>query len=357
MATIYLNAGYDGTIYESSKVAKEGFDPHVSATTGNTTYRKVYKKGLFGFYQGVELRDSKIGQQLSIHLIDGENNAIYFQIPFKNQKSGIGTFAESLIEKLPFLQVGTLYRFFAYNMPVEGTVYKNIGISVKFASDWENAMEDPKVGKLSRSYTTTEGVSVQGDIPAIIWRENFDKTTTADSSAKDTYLYNVLCQYGKVPTATPVATPQAQPAPNGTTGVPVQQPIVQQQSALSPNTGFHQPSPQFNNLFNNLFSNNLFSNNLFSNNLFSNNLFSNNLFSNNLFSNNLFSNNLFSNNLFSNNLFSNNLFSNNLFSNNLFSNNLFSNNLFSNNLFSNLVCNTCHLLLLAQQTMICLSRI
>jgi hypothetical protein len=244
MATIYLNAGYDGTIYESSKVAKEGFDPHVSATTGNTTYRKVYKKGLFGFYQGVELRDSKIGQQLSIHLIDGENNAIYFQIPFKNQKSGIGTFAESLIEKLPFLQVGTLYRFFAYNMPVEGTVYKNIGISVKFASDWENAMEDPKVGKLSRSYTTTEGVSVQGDIPAIIWRENFDKTTTADSSAKDTYLYNVLCQYGKVPTATPVATPQAQPAPNGTTGVPVQQPIVQQQSALSPNTGFHQPSPQ-----------------------------------------------------------------------------------------------------------------
>lgn len=230
--TIYLNAGYDGTIYESSKTPKEGFEEHIS-TKGNISYRKVYKKGLYGIYKSIELRDSKIGQQLSIHVVDQHNNTIYFQIPFKDQKGDIGTFAESILAKLPYMQAEFLYRFYAYNMPVEGKTYSNIGISIKHANpDWETVREDIAVGQLTFSYTVkATGETVAGDVPAVVWTTTFDNKNVADKAAKNAYLYGVLTQYGTVqapttPAAAPAVAAAAPPVAAAPVAVAAQPPVV-----------------------------------------------------------------------------------------------------------------------------------
>lgn len=232
MSTIYLNAGYDGSIYQTSKTPAEGFDAHVS-TKGNTSYRKVYMKGLYGFYQSVELRNSKIGQQLSIHMVDQDENNVYLQLPFKDQRGGISTFAESFLCKLPFLTEKTLYRLYAYNIPVEGTTYKKIGLSIKLASDWENVINEPKVGQLSYTYTK-DNVLHTGDIPAVNWIPQFDGTKKLDSADKDNYLYSqVLLKYAKTAPVAPTTTGTTTTATAPVTQQPMTQntaPVVQQQA-------------------------------------------------------------------------------------------------------------------------------
>lgn len=228
MSTIYLNAGYDGTIYESLKTPKEGYEPHTS-TKGKVSYRKVYKKGLYAIYKGMELRESKIGPQLSLTLTDEFNNTIYFQVPFKDQKGDIDTFAEALIAYLPYLEVGQRYRFYAYKMEITGTTYFNTGISVKYANSWETVVDEPKVDKLLPSYTKkATGEVVIGHIPAVTWAQNFEGKNVANKTEKDKYLYGILSQYGKIQPAKPVA---AQPVATAAPAVappppPVAAPVV-----------------------------------------------------------------------------------------------------------------------------------
>lgn len=248
MSTIYLNAGYDGTLYESLKTPKEGYEPHTS-TKGKVSYRKVYKKGIYAIYKGMELRESKIGPQLSVTLTDEHNNTVYLQVPFKDQKGDIDTFAEALIAYLPYLEVGQRYRFYAYKMEVPGTVYFNTGISVKYADSWETVVDEPKVAKLLPSYTKkATGEVVIGHIPAVTWAQNFEGKNVANKTEKDKYLYTTLVKYGKIQAAKPVATaaPVAQPVaaapavapPPPVTTQPVAPvaaaPVVQAQTAPPP---------------------------------------------------------------------------------------------------------------------------
>lgn len=219
MSTIYLNAGYDGTLYETSKTPKDGFEEHTS-TKGKLSYRKTYKKGLYAIYKAAELRESQIGQQLSITTTDEHNNTIYLQVPFKDQKGSIDTFAEALIAYLPYLEVGQRYRFYAYKMEVPGTTYFNTGISVKFADSWETVVDEPKVGKLLPSYTKkATGEVVIGHIPAVTWAQNFEGKNIPNKTEKDTYLYGILGQYGKIPPP-PAAKPAATAAPVTPAAVP-----------------------------------------------------------------------------------------------------------------------------------------
>ena len=97
---IYLSSNFEGDLFESSKQPKEGFEQHTSPK-GNVSYRKYYKKGLYGIFKGMTLRNAPFGQQLSVHVVDAQSNNVYYQVHFKDQKGGIGTFAESLIGGLP----------------------------------------------------------------------------------------------------------------------------------------------------------------------------------------------------------------------------------------------------------------
>ena len=73
-----------------------------------------------------------------------------------------------------------------------GKKYSTIGLSVLPADlATETADKEAKIKKLSYTYTK-DGVETKGDIPAILWEEDFDGSKTMNAKAKNKYLYDVL---------------------------------------------------------------------------------------------------------------------------------------------------------------------
>lgn len=189
---IYLQIDYSsGNIFRYSKTEQEGYEPHTN-TKGVVSYRQIFKKGLYGKLKGVSLRDSDFGKEISLAVenITGEMN--YLNMPLFDAKKNLASYAESLITVLPELKVGTPYRFYAYNIKEEGKKYSNAGISVLVADlQAETVNKEDKLKKLSYTYTK-DGVEVKGDIPPILWEEDFDGSRTMNAKAKNKYLYDVL---------------------------------------------------------------------------------------------------------------------------------------------------------------------
>lgn len=216
---IYLQIDYSsGNIFRYSKTEQEGYEPHTN-TKGVVSYRQIFKKGLYGKLKGVSLRDSDFGKEISLAVenITGEMN--YLNMPLFDAKKNLASYAESLITVLPELKVGTPYRFYAYNIKEEGKKYSNAGISVLVADlQAETVNKEDKLKKLSYTYTK-DGVEVKGDIPPILWEEDFDGSRTMNAKAKNKYLYDVLManvsesstsnttQEAKPKNAVPTATP------------------------------------------------------------------------------------------------------------------------------------------------------
>ena len=224
---IYLQIDYSsGNIFRYSKTEQEGYEPHTN-TKGVVSYRQIFKKGLYGKLKGVSLRDSDFGKEISLAVenITGEMN--YLNMPLFDAKKNLASYAESLITVLPELKVGTPYRFYAYNIKEEGKKYSNAGISVLVADlQAETVNKEDKLKKLSYTYTK-DGVEVKGDIPPILWEEDFDGSRTMNAKAKNKYLYDVLManvsesstsnttQEAKPKNAVPTATPQEAFPPAG----------------------------------------------------------------------------------------------------------------------------------------------
>ena len=189
---IYLEIDYNtGSIFRYSKTEQEGYDTHTN-TKGVISYRKIYKKGLYGKLKSVSLRESNFGKEVSIAIEDKTGEANYLNMPLFDAKKNLASYAESLIAVLPELKAGTPYRFYPYNIKEEGKKYSTIGVSVLVANlEAETVDKEAKLKKLSYTYTK-DGVEVKGDIPAILWEEDFDGSRTMNSKAKNKYLYDVL---------------------------------------------------------------------------------------------------------------------------------------------------------------------
>jgi hypothetical protein len=211
MATRYLQISYnDGNIFQFSKTEQEGYEPHTN-TKGVVSYRKIYNKGLYGTLKGITIRDSDFGKEISIAVTDkaGDNN--YLNLPLFDAKKNLASYAESFITVLPQLKVGNPYRFYAYNIKEEGKKYSTVGLSVAHADlQAETADKENKIPKLSYTYTK-EGVEVKGDIPAILWEQDFDGSTSMNAKAKNKYLYDVLM--ANVSEAAPQSAPTQTDAP------------------------------------------------------------------------------------------------------------------------------------------------
>ena len=87
--------------------------------------------------------------------------------------------------------------------------YSYAGISVLPANLLEDTVDnEAKLKKLTYTYTK-EGVEVKGDIPAIIWEEDFDGSRSMNAKAKNKYLYDVLMANVSETNQTSTATPSA----------------------------------------------------------------------------------------------------------------------------------------------------
>lgn len=192
MATKYLQVDYStGNIFQFSKTEQEGYEPHTN-TKGVVSYRKVYNKGLYGTLKGVTIRDSDFGKEISIAVIDKAGDTNYLNLPLFDAKKNLASYAESFITVLPQLKLNNPYRFYAYNIKEEGQKYSKVGLSVAHADiQAETADKENKIPKLSYTYTK-DGKEVKGDVPAIIWEEDFDGSRTMNAKAKNKFLYDIL---------------------------------------------------------------------------------------------------------------------------------------------------------------------
>lgn len=192
MATKYLQINYqDGSIFQFSKTEQEGYEPHTN-TKGVVSYRKIYNKGLYGTLKGITIRDSDFGKEISISVTDKAGDTNYLNLPLFDAKKNLASYAESFITVLPQLKLNSPYRFYGYNIKDEGQKYSKVGLSVAYANlEAETADKENKISKLTYTYTK-EGKEVKGDVPAIVWEEDFDGSRTMNAKAKNKYLYDIL---------------------------------------------------------------------------------------------------------------------------------------------------------------------
>ena len=214
MSNIYLQINYaDGQVYQYSKDAKEGYESHKN-TKGVESFRKYYKKGVYGTLTGVSIRESDFGKEISVALKDKNGDSLYLNMPLFDAKKNLASYAESFIGVLPSLKVGTGYRIFPYNIKEEGQKYSKTGVSVVLANvETETVLEAEKPKRLSYTYTK-DGVEVPGDIPAIVWEEDFDGSRTMNAKAKNKYLYDVLMANLNIENNTPQQTPKVETPKN-----------------------------------------------------------------------------------------------------------------------------------------------
>ncbi len=231
MANIYLQVDYKtGNIFQFSKTIQEGYESHIN-TKGTESWRKIFKKGLYAKLEGVSIRDTDFGKEISLYTKMGNGDTAYLNFPLFDQKKNLASYAESLITILPSLRVGESYRFFPYNIKGDNDKYANVGVSVVLADlSNESVIEGAeKPVRLSYSYTNKEGVAVKGDIPAIVWEEDFDGSKTMNSKAKNKFLYDTLnafiAKLGGAPAqaATPAPIQASAPvAPQANVAAPVE---------------------------------------------------------------------------------------------------------------------------------------
>lgn len=182
----YLQLDFtSGQFFDYSGQEKEGYEKHVSSK-GNESYRKWYKDGVSGKLGSVSIYDGKFGQQISMNIQDG-NEVYYVPVELADQRGNVATYAESLIKLLPSLNKEDDIEVRGYNFTPEGEQYSKIGISIKVNGE--------KVkGTLTNAYYKA-GKLVDGDIPAIEWKENAlgkKRPSAVSLEAKDEYLLGVL---------------------------------------------------------------------------------------------------------------------------------------------------------------------
>lgn len=187
MTKNYLQLEFgSGLFFEYSKDEKQGYDKHTS-TKGNVSYRKYYKEGITGILESASIYEGKFGNQISLNIKSGDD-VYYVPVDIADQKGNVDTYAESLIKFLPNLSKGDSITLRAYNFTPEGEKYAKIGVSI--TKDGEKVKP-----ALTNAYTNKEGVAVEGDIPALVWKKDAlgkNKPSAVSLEAKNEFLLEAL---------------------------------------------------------------------------------------------------------------------------------------------------------------------
>ena len=177
MKKVYLQLEFmSGKVFEYSKEPQEGYVEFTS-TKGNKSYRK-YHQGITGELDSVSIRDTNFGQELSISL-KSEDSQMYLNFALKDQKDFVDSnYAEDLISKLPNVEKGHTYTVNPFRFTPEGEKYDRTGVSIK--------QGDLKIERaFTNSYINKEGVKVEGDIPAGVWKKDATGKNKPSAASKE----------------------------------------------------------------------------------------------------------------------------------------------------------------------------
>lgn len=187
MASVYLQLDYGkGKFFQYSKEEQEGYEKHEN-TKGTVSYRK-YIDAIQGELVSMRIEKNeklKGAEELTVSLKDTDGNYINATFGLLDSKDNYSSFSESLIRHLPNMKRGEIYYIQPFNFKNDKDRELK-GFSIKI-----NDSKGEKVQKLSQSYIGKDGVTVAGDIPAVIWVEKRGKNTP-DKTAQQDYLYEVL---------------------------------------------------------------------------------------------------------------------------------------------------------------------
>ena len=187
MTKNYLQLEFtSGLLFEYSKDDKQGYEKHTS-TKGNVSYRKYFKDGVIGELDSASIYEGSFGNQISLNIKNGED-VYYVPVGIADQKGNVDTYAESLIKLLPQLNKGDKVTVKGYNFTPEGDKYAKIGVSI--------SVDGTKIkSEMTNAYYNKEGVLVDGDIPALVWKKDAlgkTKPSAVSQEAKNDYLLEVL---------------------------------------------------------------------------------------------------------------------------------------------------------------------
>ena len=206
MTKHYLDLDYKNMcFYHYSKVAQEGYEEYTNGA-GTVSYRKLYKKGVFGVLQSISLYDTeRQGKELQIRLLLGED-VFVCKFPLKDQRGNLDNrFIEPIIAMLPNLVKEQAYRVYPWAMESEtakdkkGNPKKFYGVSIKEAN-----LDNLTVGKENEGKVFPKFVHCKKDeafdatkhIPQLEFVEQLGawKPTAVSVDAKQSFLVGLLEQ-------------------------------------------------------------------------------------------------------------------------------------------------------------------
>lgn len=203
--TVYLNVDYStGKFYQTFKEEVPGSFPYTKKD-GTVVYRKFYPEGVSGILRSVSIKDSPIGRQISIG-VDGVD-MYYINIGLNSSNGNLDVYAESFIKLSPDLSKNDSVVIRPYSFIPKDSEYKKKGFTIE--------CNGVKLSPIKSSYTTKEGIKVEGDIPELKYKvDNLTGKkvpTLASKEERMDYLLGVLQDtINRIPytAATASASPQ-----------------------------------------------------------------------------------------------------------------------------------------------------
>lgn len=176
----YLNLDFkSGLFYAYSKESQEGYEKYTSST-GKVSYRKYFRKGVYGTLKTMYFADTDRGMQLRIIMTQADEGGDDFYammfLPVYDQSRNLDRFVESLVTVLPNMEIGEDYRIFPYVMDRKldsGRVIKQRGISVKKAVlDGNGEGEVTESVERAFKYQGRDEEYEEGMVPALVFEED-----------------------------------------------------------------------------------------------------------------------------------------------------------------------------------------
>lgn len=187
----YLQTYFDGTMFQYSKDAKEGYQEHTNSK-GKISYRKYYNTGVEGQLKQVSLRKNEhLNNREEIEiLLNNVGDEYKLSMPLLNNNGDeVDDFVEALIRQLPNMELGETYNINNWRLNKGDVIndevvkYTNSGVTVK--------KDGEKIG-YALTYQTDN--NPEGDIPKLEWKEMAGKNrpTAVSKEAKLIFLYDTL---------------------------------------------------------------------------------------------------------------------------------------------------------------------
>jgi hypothetical protein len=222
----YLQANYDGTIFQYSKDEKPEFKAHTN-TKGVVSYRKFYNQGVDGTLLSVVKKNNQFlnnAEEIKITLQDGEDENIISFTVLDQSGDGMDDFSEAMTLLLPKMSKGEVYNINNWSMkkgdiiggevvkyPKKGVTLKQEGLKIKSDMTFEYV----------KNKNTDLEQHFPGDVPMLQWKEVAGKNrpTAASKEVRLIFMYDLLtAQIARIngvaaaPAAAPAVEPTVAPA-------------------------------------------------------------------------------------------------------------------------------------------------